>query len=82
MMEKEKEDADRERKAMLAVDWHDFSVVAAISFGSEDINLPPPVTPESLGVRLVEMAQAEAEMREQIQRREAAMNEEVRLIGA
>ena len=86
MEEKQKQKEEDERKAVASIDWHDFSVVAAIDFGALDMNLPPPVKPDDLGIRLLEMAQAEMEMREQLKRhgikmQETAVNEQVGGVG-
>eukprot|EP00794_Sanderia_malayensis_P016898 gene16898-18604_t len=51
---KEEEEKERERVAFASVDWHDFVVVETVNFREEEIaNLPPPVTLEQLGARIL-----------------------------
>jgi len=47
------EEAEKEREAYAAIDWHDFAVIGAIEFtGEEDVSeLPPPVTLAALQKR-------------------------------
>ena len=51
---KEEDDRERERIAFAQIDWHDFVVVETIDFPVDETgDLPPPVTPEELGARLI-----------------------------
>eukprot|EP00795_Rhopilema_esculentum_P012737 gene12737-3463_t len=51
---KEEEERERERVAFAQVDWHDFVVVETVNFREDEIaNLPPPVTLEQLGARIL-----------------------------
>ncbi|EDQ86920.1 uncharacterized protein MONBRDRAFT_33566 [Monosiga brevicollis MX1] len=51
------EEQEREKREFNSIDWHDFVVVATIEFGPDDKDLPPPVTAESLGIRMVQLDQ-------------------------
>ncbi|XP_065187262.1 splicing factor 3A subunit 1-like [Sycon ciliatum] len=59
------EELDRERAAFAAIDWHDFVVVETIVFNEDEKgDLPPPVTREQIGARVI-ATQRHKEMREQ-----------------
>eukprot|EP01147_Barroeca_monosierra_P001370 gene1371-4545_t len=68
------DEEEAERIARARIDWHDFVVVATIEFTSEDADLPAPVTPEQLGVRVIEMEQAEQQLIERLQRQPKPMD--------
>ncbi|EDO28442.1 predicted protein [Nematostella vectensis] len=56
--EKEKQkledEREKERVAFASVDWHDFVVVETVEFKDDETgNLPPPVTQEQLGARIL-----------------------------
>ncbi|RDD44977.1 Splicing factor 3A subunit 1 [Trichoplax sp. H2] len=62
--QKEEAEQDRERIAFAQVDWHDFVVVETVPFkDDEKDNLPPPVTPEELGIRIIAQQRYEEEQR-------------------
>ncbi|XP_065683592.1 splicing factor 3A subunit 1 isoform X1 [Hydra vulgaris] len=51
---KEEDVKERERIAFAQIDWHDFVVVETVNFREDETsNLPPPVTKDQLGARLL-----------------------------
>ncbi|KAL5269193.1 hypothetical protein ACHWQZ_G002874 [Mnemiopsis leidyi] len=51
---KEEDDREKERVSFAQIDWHDFVVVETIDFSVDEAgDLPPPVTPDELGARLI-----------------------------
>jgi len=51
---KEEDDREKERVSFAQIDWHDFVVVETIDFPVDEAgDLPPPVTPDELGARLI-----------------------------
>jgi len=51
---KAEDDREKERQSFSQIDWHDFVVVETIEFPeNESGDLPPPVTPDELGARLI-----------------------------
>jgi len=57
---KVEDEKERERVAFAQIDWHDFVVVETVNFREEEAgNLPPPVTRDQLGARILHEERAE-----------------------
>lgn len=59
---KEEDEKERERIAFAQIDWHDFVVVETVNFREQEVsNLPPPVTRDQLGARILAQERLEKE---------------------
>lgn len=57
---KVEDEKERERIAFAQIDWHDFVVVETVNFREdESANLPPPVTRDQLGARILQQERIE-----------------------
>ncbi|CAB4044589.1 splicing factor 3A subunit 1-like, partial [Paramuricea clavata] len=57
--QKVEDEKEKERVSFAQIDWHDFVVVETVEFKeTETGNLPPPVTLEQLGARILAQERA------------------------
>ena len=60
----EADEQERERVAYAQIDWHDFVIVETVDFQAhETLGLPPPVTPGTVGARVIHQQRTDEKKR-------------------
>ncbi|CAB4001968.1 Splicing factor 3A subunit 1 [Paramuricea clavata] len=75
--QKVEDEKEKERVSFAQIDWHDFVVVETVEFKeTETGNLPPPVTLEQLGARILAQERAGTGKGEEVEEGEKEKDEE------